>query len=446
MSSPSSSSSPISRQRHAIYLEKQQSLNQAKESYKRCKDALQELRSRLSRNVSQQASMYAAVKESEEQSSKAVNAAQSAKRALEVSERKLRDAMEEQKAAKQCFERAEAERTQKLANKAASTTRLNKHEEEASELRKRIEAQEDSLSQAEVDVQNKTGHANAALQQLQESDHVGNPRQEAASSSSGVASGKRGRASGQEEQSTIPQEPIAKRPRTEDPMMLPTWTTGKIFSARAGQFVDGYPHQASDARMQRFIVHFDTGNSAQTIISKVAFDYLGLSQTSPKVGDVTITGVGGHQMNCPVHEIKFCVDVVIQLKPGTIFQRTVKAAVLDDGRKPGQLNYHDLLVNAADTRKLSSLEVNGRGLRLEVLATAPATLYDCLPLRLQATFSTPAPMPRVQSRAPGLDPDDIFQAFFGGRMQCGFYPGAPSRSVSQDGGLRANMCAEVVAC
>ena len=76
----------------------------------------------------------------------------------------------------------------------------------------------------------------------------------------------------------------AKRMCKNSTIPLPSWTTGMIFSGSARYWcpqtlgwVTGYPHLSDPSHTQRFVMHLDTGNNANTCISQQAFEFLGLN-------------------------------------------------------------------------------------------------------------------------------------------------------------------------
>eukprot|EP00933_Yihiella_yeosuensis_P082399 TRINITY_DN96264_c0_g1_i1.p1 TRINITY_DN96264_c0_g1~~TRINITY_DN96264_c0_g1_i1.p1 ORF type:complete len:365 (+),score=59.34 TRINITY_DN96264_c0_g1_i1:48-1142(+) len=220
-----------------------------------------------------------------------------------------------------------------------------------------------------------------------------------------------------------------KRPRTEaSSLPLPTWTTGKIYSDSAkywkpqsNGWIDGYAHASDPRRTQRFVFHLDTGNSGPTCIMRSTFEFLGLSQILEPLRQTRIVGVNGQSKLCPVYQIKFSLDLANQAHPERdhIYQRTVEAAVIEGGSTPDDVGHHDLLVNAEDVRKFLNLNLPGdKKFRLEVLGSAPTTLYDRQQLKLRERFSTPPPEP-VRPPRPGLHqrfqfpawPDNDFSMF-----------------------------------
>jgi hypothetical protein len=223
-----------------------------------------------------------------------------------------------------------------------------------------------------------------------------------------------------------------KRTRTAGAVIpLPTWTTGKILSNGAaywrpeckgwvnGGWVSGYSHLADSSRSQRFVLHLDTGNSSLTCISKSTFDFLGLAETSERIGNQHISGVHGQSQSCPVYKIRFALDLANRAHPDPnhMYSRTTEAAVIDTSTSPGQVGYFDLLVNAADIRKFLDLSLpEGKRLQLKVLDGAPETLYDRQPLQLTEPFSTKPPeRMRVPRSFPRFGEGDgpLFEQFFG---------------------------------
>ena len=176
-----------------------------------------------------------------------------------------------------------------------------------------------------------------------------------------------------------------KRLRTSS-IPLPSWTTGMIFSGSARYWrpethgwVQGYPHVSDRSHTQRFILHLDTGNTAQTCISQQAFDFLGLNSCSNRLRQTQMHGVNGQVSMCSVYEIQFSVDLVNRAHQisNHIKKRTVEAAVINVPGQPGEVGYFDLLLSATDVRKFLNMELpGGAKLVFDVLDAPPTTLYD----------------------------------------------------------------------
>merc|ERR1712072_713528 len=98
-------------------------------------------------------------------------------------------------------------------------------------------------------------------------------------------------------------------------------------------------------------MHLDSGNTGHTVISKAAFDFMGLARTAKYKGTVMICGITGPPVACRTYEIHMSLDVVNSLKPGTVFQRPTIAAVHPQCSKPGRIGHFDVLVNATDSQK-----------------------------------------------------------------------------------------------
>eukprot|EP00929_Paragymnodinium_shiwhaense_P039244 TRINITY_DN20635_c0_g1_i1.p1 TRINITY_DN20635_c0_g1~~TRINITY_DN20635_c0_g1_i1.p1 ORF type:complete len:427 (+),score=68.37 TRINITY_DN20635_c0_g1_i1:71-1351(+) len=376
-------------QLQASYTEKLRLHQVAEARYESCKQGVRILREQLVEKEEKQVNLHEDAQRSQQLASQAAAAAKLAQAAFEKCRRKLEQAMAAEQGARQQLQTASGESDKRNAAAQACTRRLSEHKSAAKDLRNRLERQNDELSAAETEVQNRKGHVRAAHQALQESMQSQAPEAKAQAAAE------------------------AGPPRQGSgalPLPLPTWTAGKIYSSTANEFIRGYPHKADSARTQSFVLHLDTGNSGPTIISKVAFDFLGLARSSQQVGTAQLRGIGG-VVQCPVYEIRYCVDVVNQLKPGTILQRTVKAAVLKESTWPGQVGHYDMLLNAEDTRKFSAVVVNGRGLHLQILSAPPITLYDGQPLLLQAPFSsTDEGRKRTREQmAHGVDLEDLFR-------------------------------------
>ncbi|CAE7818618.1 unnamed protein product [Symbiodinium sp. CCMP2592] len=233
------------------------------------------------------------------------------------------------------------------------------------------------------------------------------------------------------------QEPPAKRMRGNVTIPLPSWTTGMIYSGSANYWcprthgwVKGYPHVADSSHMQRFILHLDSGNTADTCISRQAFEFLGLG-SGQRLRQTCVCGVNNQRSTSDVYEIQFSIDLVNHALKLTnhIRKRTVEAAVINVPGKPGEVGYFDLLLSAADVRKFLNMELpNGAKLVLDVLDHAPRTLYDGVELCTRERFSarppqhppfrTPRPSPSLDFQSdlslPGFD-DDLFSDLFHSR-------------------------------
>merc|ERR1712080_767348 len=110
-----------------------------------------------------------------------------------------------------------------------------------------------------------------------------------------------------------------------------------------GKKVNGFQHKLAPEKTQRFVVHIDTGNCTDyTIISKAAFDYLGLANFCPRRGKALMQGVGtSNPIECelPVYVIQFTVDDLNTESKN--IHATV--AVMEDKTEPGQIGHHDSL-------------------------------------------------------------------------------------------------------
>ena len=139
----------------------------------------------------------------------------------------------------------------------------------------------------------------------------------------------------------------------------------------------GYPHASKADHSQSFILHLVTGDSAQTVISRTASDFLGLGQSSAILGHVNIAGVHGLTKKCPLYEIKYTIDTVNLLKPGITYQRTAKMAVVESDRQPCTEGYYDLLpcVEPSLCLTVSLLHSFNHAARLE-LHTVTASLQE----------------------------------------------------------------------
>jgi hypothetical protein len=173
-------------------------------------------------------------------------------------------------------------------------------------------------------------------------------------------------------------EPHSTRPKfmsavDEQELKIKSWTWGSIWRGRGGNKVNGFQHKRYPWKVQRFVVHIDTGNCTDyTIISKAAFDYLGLANLCPRKGKQNIQGVGtSESIECELYQIQFTVDD-LNMESKNIH---ATVAVMEEKCQPGQIGHYDLLLNAQAAKLLLDLPIPGFKQSFDIIPKAPAHLY-----------------------------------------------------------------------